>query len=383
MSINIAIAIDELDIGGAQHVVYLLAKHLDKNRFVVTIICTDGRREQSHLEQQMLQECDINRYKIIFLKNRVYIKNRNPITIFRKCINKIHRIISDIARIRELYRILNKLQPDIIHAHQHGIWAAYWAIVHNVQVITTVHTTPNVTFPCETEKFALHLSLFFHRNVFVAISAYNTALIKSFWHLNEAYVRTINNGIEITQYYQELHDEFAFINVSRQDKNKNQALILRAFARLYRENSAISMKIYLVGAGECHTALKQQSCALNIPVIFTGYIPSTIEYLSISDVYISSSHREGLPLSVLEAMASRLPIIATDVGGIRDLAKKNGILIADDDEDGLYQAMKLLKNNPDMRHKMGQKSYEMVQAYSAKNMAAQYGALYEELALHS
>ncbi|WP_059369038.1 glycosyltransferase family 4 protein [Treponema endosymbiont of Eucomonympha sp.] len=380
---NVIIVIDELDMGGAQHIVYLLAKHLDKERFAITIICTDGRREQSRLEQQMLQECDINRYKIIFLKNRVYVESGNPIAIFRKCINKIHRIISDIARIRELYCILTELRPDIIHAHQHGIWAVYWAIVHNVQVITTVHTTPNVTFPCETEKFALHLSLFFHRNVFVAISAYNTALIKSFWHLDEACVRTINNGIEITQYYQEPHDEFAFINVSRQDENKNQALILRAFARLYQENPAISMQVYLVGDGECHTALKQQSCALNIPVIFTGYIPSAVEYLSISDVYISSSHREGLSLSVLEAMASHLPIIATDVGGVRDLAQKNGILIADNDENGLYQAMKLLKNNPDIRHKMGQKSYEMVRAYNAKNMTAQYGALYKKLAQHS
>ncbi|GMO69659.1 MAG: glycosyltransferase [Treponemataceae bacterium] len=377
LTMNITIVIDELDMGGAQHVVYLLAKYLDKTEFSITIICTDGARKNSHLEQQMLRECTADGYKIIFLKNRDFVRLETPFALLNKIVNKICRIFVDCARILELCKELPKTQPYVIHVHQHGIWAAYWALPHRIPLVTTIHTTPNVTFPRETEKIALHLSLLFRRNVFAAISQYNLDLIKSFWHLDDAHAYTINNGIELGSYYTKVHDVFSFINVSRQDKNKNQQLIVHAFARLCRNSPEV--RLYLVGDGECHEKLKQLAVELGIQekVVFTGYIASAIEYLSISDAYISSSHREGLPLSVLEAMAAHLPVIATDAGGVRDLAQENGILVADNDEDGLLKAMHTLHDNADLRRQKGEKSFEMVQAFSAENMAAEYGALYK------
>jgi glycosyltransferase involved in cell wall biosynthesis len=142
------------------------------------------------------------------------------------------------------------------------------------------------------------------------------------------------------------------------------------------------MKLFLIGDGELHNALKKQAELLGISdfVEFTGYIASPKEYLAQSDIYISASHREGLPLSVLEAMASGLPVIATDVGGVRDLAQKNGILIADDDEDALYAAMKKLYYNKELRDEMGKKSLEMVQDFSASGMTAKYCELFDEFA---
>ncbi|GHT52589.1 glycosyl transferase family 1 [Spirochaetia bacterium] len=374
---NIAIVIDELDMGGAQHVVHLLAKYLNKDEFNITIICTDGRREASYLEQQMLRECTADGYKIIFLKNRDFARLNTPVTLLNKIVNRIRRICVDCARIRELCKELPKTQPDIIHAHQHGIWAAYWSLPHHVPLVTTIHTTPNVTFSRETEKIALRLSLLFHRNVFVAISRYNLHLIKSFWHLDDTHACAINNGIELGLYYNKPHAVFSFINVSRQDENKNQRLIVHAFARLCCDSPEV--RLFLVGDGECHERLKLLAAELDVreKVVFTGYITSAADYYAISDVYISSAHREGLSLSALEAMAAHLPVIATDTGGVRDLAQENGILIADDDENGLYEAMRTLHDNTDLCHQKGKKSYEMVQTFSVENMAAEYGALYK------
>jgi glycosyltransferase involved in cell wall biosynthesis len=377
--VNITITIDELGMGGAQHVVYELAKYLDPSKYAVTIICTDGR-VHSLLEKQMLEESP-GKYSIVFLKNHDFARMHTRFKIFNKIINRIKRNFFELISIAELGRELPKTNPALIHMHQHGIWAAYWALPHRIPLVTTIHTTPNVTFSHATEKIALWLSLLFHRNVFVAISRYNLDLLKSFWHLDDTHAYAINNGIETELHYQKPHDVFSFINVSRQDENKNQQLILRSFARLCHDSPETPMRVYLVGDGECHEKLKLLTVELRLQekVVFTGYIASAVDYYAVSDVYISSAHREGLSLSALEAMAAHLPVIATDAGGVRDLAQENGILIADDDEDGLYEAMKTLLGNADLRREKGEKSYDMVQAFSAENMAAEYGKLYKNI----
>ena len=84
-----------------------------------------------------------------------------------------------------------------------------------------------------------------------------------------------------------------------------------------------------------------------------------------------------MPLAVLEAMSAKLPIISTDVGGMRDIVQANGILIADNDIDALYQAMKTVANNKEQYKKMQEESFKMVQKYSAEVMAKSYKEIYQ------
>jgi glycosyltransferase involved in cell wall biosynthesis len=380
--VNVIIAIDELDMGGAQHVIYELLKHIDTAKYNITIICTDGR-VNSFLEKAIISLSAERHFSIVFLKNRKFNMIKTKFIIFNKIYNKIKRIFLDYCIILDFTKKLQKLKPDIVHAHQHGIWAAYWTLFHNVPIITTIHTNPQATFPRETEKLILKLSLNLHRNILIGISAYNMRLIKNYWHLADTDVGYVNNGIDVDNYCTKPHELFTFINVSRQDENKNQSLILRAFARLYWENTQFSMRLFLVGDGVTHLILHNLSKELKIDtmIIFTGYVSSPAEYLAMSDVYVSSAHREGLSLSVLEAMASNLPIIATDVGGVRDLAQENGILIMDDDEEGLYLAMKTLRSDDELRIFKGNKSREIVQAFSSKSMAKEYSLIYDKLSI--
>jgi glycosyltransferase involved in cell wall biosynthesis len=377
---NIAITIDELDMGGAQHVVYELVRNIDTRKYDITIICVDGR-VHSLLEQEILKESSKRNFSVVFLKDHFLKKTNTPFILFNKIINRMKQIFIDLAIIPELAQKLDDVNPGLIHAHQHGMLAAYWAIPRHIPLITTVHTNPNVAFFREVERFIFKLAVFLKRITVVAISKYNHDRIKSYWHLDDTAARYINNGIAIDNFYTKPHEIFSFINTSRHDENKNQALIIRAFARLHFENTAIPMKLYLVGDGDTHETLRRLSVDLKIAdyIEFTGYVDSPREYLALSDVYISSSHREGLSLSVLEAMASKLPIIATDAGGVRDLAQENGILIADNDEEGLYSAMKKLRDNVELRQEKAEKSYEMVQAFSAEQMMEKYSVLYDEI----
>jgi glycosyltransferase involved in cell wall biosynthesis len=351
---RLAIVIDNLDMGGAQHLVYELVKNIDKSEFDVKIICFF--KTNSLLEREMLDRG----YNIKFLNKKV-IKRR---------------IYLMIALLRTLF----DFKPDIVHAHMVGICAVFYTLLNSMNIITTIHTIPNKAFKKFLSKMIFLLSITLHKNIVVAISRVNFDLIKSTWKIKEKHLRYVNNGISISEYYSKEHALFSFINVSRQDENKNQALIVRAFARLCKEN--IPIKLYLVGDGDKHHYLKELSEKLDIGnhIEFTGYIASPKEYFAISDVYISSAHWEGLPLSILEAMAAGLPIIATDVGGVRDVVQENGVLIADDDEDALFAAMKQLFSNRALKEYKGKKSKELVWAYSSENMAKQYGLIYKEFA---
>jgi len=376
--VNITIIIDDLGKGGAQQIVYELARKLDKSKYKITIILTQGKTN-SLLERQMTEEQKNGDYSLVFMKKPLFshIKSSN---IFNRIVKRALRSLSDFLIIPSLGREIKKTKPDIIHAHQRGILAGYWTLFHGVPLIATVHTSPESTFNHECEILIFKTLVFYKRIIVVGISKFNSELNKKFWRLNDYCVRYVNNGINIADFYHKQHEIFTFINVSRQDKNKNQSLILRSFARLLRENPVRRLKLILVGGGYAHEQLKEETVKLGINefVEFTGIIKNAKDFLAVSDVYVSSSHREGIPLSVLEGMASGLPVIATDAGGVRDLAQDNGILIADDDEDGMLAAMKKLINNDELRRSMGKKSLEMVQAYSASEMTAQYAALYEE-----
>lgn len=338
-------------MGGAQHVVYELIKNVNQQKYQITIICTEARR-YSILENKIISED----YNVIFLSANKYIK------------------------IFELYFVLRKINPDIVHVHQRGILAAFWALLNSTYLITTIHTKPQATFLWLPERLFFYISIILRRNVVVAISEYNRSLVKNYWHLSERYTCYINNGIEIAGFYKKRHDVFSFINVGRQDKNKNQMLILRAFRKLQCEFNDI--KLYLIGDGKEHDALKKftVTAGLENKVELTGFLESPHEYLANSDVYISSSNREGLSLSVLEGMASRLAVIATDAGGVRDLARENGILIPVNDEEALLDAMRKLYKDRQLCAQMGEKSFEMVQDYSSANMAKMYCQLYGKFA---
>ena len=115
-------------------------------------------------------------------------------------------------------------------------------------------------------------------------------------------------------------------------------------------------------------------------VCLPGNVPDAEKYYAIADVYVQTSHREAMPLSILEAMAAGLPIISTDVGGVRDVVNQNGILIADNDIQGLLNAITaIIELDENERVVYSKKSIELVQDYSSKKMANEYYKIYKGL----
>ena len=168
-----------------------------------------------------------------------------------------------------------------------------------------------------------------------------------------------------------------FINVSRQDVNKNQILAIRAFSDVYKQ--VPNAKLVLVGDGNQHDALCKAAVDLNLSDVIdlVGESSEVEQFLADADVYISTSHREGLPLSMIEAMASKLPIISSDVGGISDLIDGNGLLFKDDDKETFVKCMITLAKDKELRKEMGDKSYDIVKSFDVSKCAEKYQEIYD------
>ena len=173
---------------------------------------------------------------------------------------------------------------------------------------------------------------------------------------------------------------FTVLYVGELIKLKGVNHLLTAFQRVYREYSQVRLTI--IGDGECRTELARMSEEMGIAdnVDFTGFLkPEKVkEHMLKSDVLVLPSMTEGLPRVIIEAMAVGLPIIATDVGSVKELVKdgENGFLVKPMDIDALTKTILNLTGNRERAKKMGSKSQQLVQKagdlYTMEGYARRY-----------
>ena len=134
--------------------------------------------------------------------------------------------------------------------------------------------------------------------------------------------------------------------------------------------------LVIVGDGSDRQALEKQAHDLGIAgrVIFTGVRYHVEEYLSLFDIYAITSHNEGLPLSVLEAMSSGLPVVAVDVGSLaRVICPDTGILVSRHEADEFIGAFKRLNDDRLLARGIAGNGRRLIlEKYSRDRMISQY-----------
>jgi glycosyltransferase involved in cell wall biosynthesis len=129
----------------------------------------------------------------------------------------------------------------------------------------------------------------------------------------------------------------------------NIPCVLRAFARIQAARPDATLT--LVGTGSQDAAIREQASALQLRhVRFAGRVPPSEvwRYYSDADIYLQAPSIDNMPLSVLEAFASGMPVVSTNVGGVPSILRHgvDGLLVADDDDEALAAAVNTLLNNP-------------------------------------
>jgi glycosyltransferase involved in cell wall biosynthesis len=156
--------------------------------------------------------------------------------------------------------------------------------------------------------------------------------------------------------------------------------LLAALQRVSREYSQVRLTI--IGEGDCRTELGRMAEKLEIAdyIEFSGFLkPEKVkEHMLKSDVLVLPSMTEGLPRVIIEAMAVGLPVIATDVGSVKELVKdgENGFLVKPTDIDALTKAILNLTGNSEQAKKMGLNSKRLIQEagdlYTMEGYARRY-----------
>jgi len=146
-------------------------------------------------------------------------------------------------------------------------------------------------------------------------------------------------------------DVFAYLYVGRLSPEKDLGTLLDAFAALPADVSSRS-RLYLVGDGSDRPSLEARCAALGLVdrAIFLGARTDVSEILTAADAFAMSSATEGLPMVLLEAMAARVPCVATAVGGIPGLfADGKGLIVPPHDSAKLAEAMASIARSPELR----------------------------------
>ena len=159
---------------------------------------------------------------------------------------------------------------------------------------------------------------------------------------------------------------------------KNHIFLLKAWNKITQNSN--NVHLLLVGNGSCLKSIKQQVKLNSLPrVYFLGYRKDIPQIIAKSDIVTLVSKHEGLPRSIMEAMALGKPVVVSNVRGNRDLVKhgENGFLVQLGDIEGLGSSFKKLIDNAKLRAEMGKVSLERIKEYDIEKVLIEMASIYD------
>ncbi len=291
---------------------------------------------------------------------------------------------ADLSVHLKLWRLLRDLRPTILHSYNLAT-LEYHPVGWLAGVRGHFHAEHgrDVNDPKgENKKYQWLrrlISPFVQR--FIAVSDDLNQWLLQQVRLPSAKVQLIYNGINTERFNSSAvkNNLFTFIHVARLSPIKDQTTLVNAFALLC-QHSTKPCRLLLVGDGPLRPQLTQQvtELGLSTQVELLGERQDIAQLMQQSHVFVMSSLAEGIPMTVLEAMACGLPVVATAVGGLPELIQEgHGKLVAPESATALAAAMQCYLEQPALAAAQGEQCRQRVcQQFSEPAMVAQYLSLY-------
>lgn len=308
----------------------------------------------------------------------------------------------DFGSYIALRRMFRDLRPDIVHTYNIGtIDAAVCARLAGVRrVIHAEHGRDAADPQGRNAKYRwLRRLLSPMINTFVPVSKDLSRWLADDVGISSQKIRLIYNGIDVDRYGKDeagspLPPDFArpsrvvIGSVGRLDPVKAYDVLLESFAKLLERQHELcdcaQPRLVIVGNGPEYAALERQVQQLKIApfVWLAGERDDVPQLLRAMDIYVCSSVAEGMALTILEAMASGLPVVATRVGGNPELVLENqtGQLVPAADSTALAQTLGDELAQPEQLDKYGAAAQKRARSlFSIAAMISGYCALYDQL----
>jgi sugar transferase (PEP-CTERM/EpsH1 system associated) len=355
--------IQGLDVGGLEFMVAALVNRLDRKEFLPSVCCFDNLGK--------LQDSLHNDTRVTLLTRKPGI---------------------DIFYPFKLASLLNRDHIDILHLHNstaffYGVLAG--KIAGTRRIIYTEHARdipPNIKVRI-MDKILSHMT----DRIVVVAEFLKKNLVTKEW-MDPSKISTIYNGIDGDEFTREFDHEQIIKEldiplaskiigiVARLDAIKNHRCLIRAMKKVSAHFP--DAVLLVIGDGPLRSELEElvsNEGLLDI-IKFLGTRNDIPRLLSVIDIFVLCSLSEGLPLTILEAMAAGKSIIATNVGGIPEVIQNgtDGIIIPSDDSDALADAISELLRDNKKRHDMGVKArMKFEERFTIQAMVQSYEELYE------
>jgi glycosyltransferase involved in cell wall biosynthesis len=326
--IKILYVITSLGLGGAEKLLLDYVKRLNSEKYSFYICCF--RDKPDDLIGEISKYAEVTNFRIS---------------------NKFNPIV-----IRHLIKLINQVQPDIIHTHLFQP-RFYTTIAHLFTrrgiLIAHKHNSVNIR-KHNVFIFLEMLSIIFNQKVIAISQSVKQSLIK-YEFVPEKKIDVIHNGIECQNFYD---------NINKSKILNEKKIILGTVCRLERQKGLkyllLAMKIILIkfpevkleiiGEGTLLNELQELSKKLGISnsVIFFGKFTDVKPFYNRMDAFVLPSLYEGFGIVILEAMASGVPVIASDVDGIKEVIQDeiNGMLVLPKNPEAIAIAVtRLIQNN--------------------------------------
>ena len=365
--IKILHVIDSLGIGGMERVVIDVANGLDAAKFEQAICCISRRGEAADQ-----------------LRDRV------------RCFDLGKSDKADRLMPLKLAAAIRRERPDIVHSQS---WSGVDTSLAKLMVpgVKLIHSEHGRNYSGLRQQPWLRRMA--RRGVYhLADSVFAiSGEVRNFYCGQTGFpterMNVISNGIDVRRIdeadasgvreeFSIAPDDFVFGTVARLDLTKDTTTLLRAFAAVALPRLDPKLKLLIVGDGDQRAKLEELVSMLNLnrAVIFAGMRRDVPRMLRAMDVFALSSVSEGMPLTVLEAMAARLPVVATNVGALPELVEdgKTGFLVPIRHAVAMADKLEMFLANRQLANILGEAARQKVEReFTLERMLRNYGVMYE------
>lgn len=348
---RVVLVIDELESGGAQRQVLELAKGMKRLGLSVQIVYFRDHNAE------MLGEFEAAGIRAVLIPKRRRL---------------------DIGFLLRLRRALVLMQPDVVQTYTAtaDLWGRAAALLARVPVLVSA---------ARTDRMSASMKLL--DPFTTAFTANSDAVLASLVRqrgVAPSDVTIIRNGISLQRYArspQPAQPEFVVGTVARLDWQKNLPCLLKAVALQARQRPGLRLEI--VGDGEERQNLTREVEALGTAsiVTFWGMRDDVPELMKRWDAAVLPSWHEGQSNFLMEAMAARLPIAASDIPANRELLEggRAGRLFAPEDPQALADILGGFRDDPASARALGEQALAVIQGYSVDTMVLRHVEMYERL----
>lgn len=351
--------VPNLAVGGGEKLAVDICTFLDKEVYTCKIISL--YKSQNTIYEQIARENNID---IIFLNKKIGV---------------------DLKIIVQLIKLLKKENPDILHTHLYVMsYVLPASIFCNIRsVVHTVHSVANKELR-KSVRIIMHIAYKVFGVIPVAISNHIKQTVYDEYGIEKEKIRCIYNGVDTLKFQRKKQIEntniLEFVHIGRFNTVKNHKLLIESFALALNEINNIKLK--LVGDGELRKEIEElvESLKIKDKVTFRGIRKEIPNELKDADIFILTSNWEGIPLSIIEAMASGLSIISTKAGGVADIIEDNktGLLVNIGDKVGLSKAIIRISKDEKLRQKMAKEALKEAEKYDIRIKVKEYEELYKQ-----